>query len=74
MLRLNPNKQHVNKIINSIIEKDGYCCCQILKNDDAICPLLKYSELPEQIEPTNLCGTGIEIGRCVCNVYVESEV
>ena len=70
MLKLNSDKSHIQIILSSILSKDGYCCCQIFKNENSICPLIKYDELPQELESSKLCGTGIETGRCVCNVYV----
>ena len=35
--RINPNKEHVETIIQGLIAKNGYCPCKVIKDDINIC-------------------------------------
>jgi len=47
MLILNPNRDHVNKILNGIYNKEGHCPCQIEVSDDTLCPCKDFRESNE---------------------------
>lgn len=44
MMRLNPNKDHVLKIIEGIYCKNGHCPCMIEDSNDTICPCKDFRE------------------------------
>lgn len=54
-MRLNDNKEHVEKILDAICEKEGYCPCVLPKNEDTKCPCKKMREE----------------NKCCCKLYVE---
>lgn len=41
---LNPNEEHVNKILLGLEKKGGHCPCVLTQNDDTICPCKKMRE------------------------------
>jgi ferredoxin-thioredoxin reductase catalytic subunit len=53
--KLNENKEHVNKIIEGIHNKNGHCPCQIKEDDTTLCPCYKLT--------TN--------GVCCCKLFVK---
>ena len=70
MLKLNPDKKYVNRILTAIQNKNGYCCCQIFQDSDSFCPLIDMNGLPDSISIDNLCNNGKKNQSCICQVYV----
>lgn len=52
---LNPDKNHVEKIIEGIYKKDGHCPCRVRVDDTTLCP----------------CDDFINNGNCICKLYVK---
>lgn len=69
-LILNPNKEHVGKILIGIEKNDGYCPCALIKSPDTKCNF-SYFNLPKSTPITFLCNDGYNEKRCRCNLYVE---
>lgn len=55
-IKLNPNKELVEKIKQSIKDNDGYCVCLIEQNKDSICPCKDMRE-------NNICHCGLYINE-----------
>ncbi len=55
--RLNPDAEHVAKIVAGIAKKDGHCPCRIKKDEASLCP----------------CDEFIGQGICKCKLFVEIE-
>ena len=55
--RINPDKGHVNLIIEGLIKKDGYCPCKVAKTEENLCP----------------CDDFINTGKCCCKLWVKEE-
>lgn len=53
--RINPDKGHVDLIIEGLKNKDGYCPCKVQKTEENICP----------------CDDFINTGKCCCKLWVE---
>lgn len=43
-MRLNDDKEHVEKILQGIAKKNGHCPCVLAQNEDTICPCRKMRE------------------------------
>lgn len=69
---LNPNKNYVEKMPESLNDNDGYCPCQIEKTEYSKCPYSK-DFLPEVSTNKVLCKNGISDGKCHCFLYIEKE-
>lgn len=41
-MKLNPDKEYVERIQQAIKEKDGYCCCKIQKTKENKCPCYEF--------------------------------
>jgi ferredoxin-thioredoxin reductase catalytic subunit len=54
-MKLNDNKEHVEKILKALELKDGYCPCVLQQNVDTKCPCKKMREE----------------NKCCCKLYVE---
>lgn len=54
--RLNPDAEHVAKIIAGLEKKDGHCPCRINKDISTLCP----------------CDEFTSVGICKCNLFVET--
>lgn len=54
-MQLNNNKEHVERILKAIEDKDGYCPCVLPKNENTKCPCKKMREE----------------NKCCCKLYVE---
>lgn len=67
---LNPNINYVRNIIKKIEENDGYCPCQVLKDDSSKCPY-DIMHLPEKITSTLLCINGKNNKECYCKLYIK---
>lgn len=52
---LNPDKEHVAKIIEGVYRKEGHCPCRVKVDDTTLCP----------------CDDFTKKGVCVCKLYVE---
>ena len=53
-MKLNDNKEHVEKILIGLEKKNGYCPCVIVQNEDSICPCKKMREE----------------SKCCCKLYI----
>lgn len=73
MLKLNENKDHVNKILIGLAKNGGYCCCQIVNNIGSLC---KFSSdyLPNEIEMDELCLNGQDENRCCCGLFIGGDI
>lgn len=54
---LNPNAEHVEKILLGLEKKGGYCPCVLTQNEDTICPCKKMREE----------------SKCCCKLYLNKE-
>lgn len=43
-MKLNDNKEHVERILMGLEKKNGYCPCVVVQNEDTICPCKKMRE------------------------------
>ena len=55
--RINPDKEYVDRIIQGLINKEGYCPCKVLKDEINKCPCVEF----------------IELGKCCCKLWVKEE-
>lgn len=55
--RLNTDIEHVNKIMQGIIKKDGHCPCRLGKDETTLCP----------------CNDFVDNQVCKCALFVEIE-
>lgn len=55
--RLNPDADHVAKIVAAIEKKDGHCPCRINKDTTTLCPCDEFT------------GEGI----CKCSLFIEAK-
>ena len=55
--RLNPNKEHVMKIINGNLNKQGHCVCQVKQDESTMCP----------------CDKLLKEGNCCCKLFIKVE-
>lgn len=55
--RLNPDKEHVMKIINGTLKKNGFCPCQVQQDDTALCP----------------CDKLLKEENCCCKLFIKVE-
>lgn len=53
--RLNPDKEHVQKIMEGLFRKNGHCPCQIKEDEHTLCP----------------CDKFLKDKNCCCKLYVE---
>ena len=58
-IELNPNKEIVNDIRKRLKENNGYCPCQLEKNEDTKCMCKLFREQKS--------------GECHCGLYVKKE-
>ena len=54
---LNPDREHVNMIIEGINRKDGHCPGRVKVDDTTLCP----------------CDEFVETGVCKCQLFVKKE-
>lgn len=54
---LNPDRDHVNMIIEGIYRKDGHCPCRVKVDDTTLCP----------------CDEFRETGVCKCQLFIKKE-
>lgn len=54
-MKVNDDEEHVQKILKALEQKDGYCPCVLLKNEDTKCPCKKMREE----------------NKCCCKLYME---
>ena len=55
--RINPDKEHVETIIQGLIAKNGYCPCKVQAIPENLCP----------------CDDFINTGKCCCKLWVKDE-
>lgn len=55
--RLNPDANHVIKIITGLEKKDGHCPCRVNRDETTLCPCDEFT------------GQGI----CKCNLFIEAK-
>lgn len=68
-LKLNKNMKHVRKILEAVEKNDGYCPCQILKDEKSKCPFtMEYH--PDSVPTTLLCINGSIKEECICKLYI----
>lgn len=53
-MKLNPDDNHVEKILEALEKNDGFCPCRAEKNKDTVCPCKKMREE----------------NKCCCKLYV----
>jgi ferredoxin-thioredoxin reductase catalytic subunit len=53
-IKLNPDKEHVEKVRKSIKENNGYCPCSFVKDNDHKC----------------ICKDALEKFECHCGLYI----
>ena len=53
-MKLNPDDDHVEKILKALYKNDGFCPCRAEKNEDTLCPCKKMREE----------------NKCCCKLYV----
>lgn len=56
-MKLNPNQNHVEKIMDKLRVTKGYCPCLPAKNEDTICP----------------CKHSRTLKACRCGLFVREE-
>lgn len=59
MLKLNENKEHVEKVRNAIINNGGYCPCSIIKNDDTKCMCKDFKDKMKDVNFKGYCHCGL---------------
>lgn len=59
-IRLNKNKELVEKIKKKLKERDGYCPCRLFKNEDTKCMCKEFREMIDAEIPC----------ECHCGLYV----
>ena len=47
MIKLNPDKTYVEKLIKAIYKNNGYCPCKLEKSKKNICPCEEFLEKKE---------------------------
>lgn len=57
-IMINPNTEIFNEVSKKVKENNGYCPCQIVKNEDTKCICKEFRE--QQVE-----------GECHCGMYVK---
>ena len=60
IIKVNPDKDFVEKFRKKLDETDGYCPCRTVRNDDTICPCKDFRE---QETP----------GSCHCGLFMKVE-
>lgn len=60
-IKINSDKNAVEEIRESIAKNDGYCTCQINKNEDTKCVCRNFLNEPK-------------IGWCFCGLYYKEEI
>ena len=53
-MKLNPDDDHVEKILKALEKNDGFCPCRAEKNEDTVCPCKKMREE----------------NKCCCKLYI----
>ena len=54
---LNPDMEHVQKIINGVNKKNGHCPCQLKEDETTMCP----------------CDSFTTTGHCCCKLFIPQE-
>jgi len=60
-IKINPDKEQVDKIREEIVKNDGYCTCQVEKSENTRCVCRNFLDSPE-------------IGWCFCGLYYKEEI
>lgn len=60
-IKVNPDQEKAKKIKDAIQNNDGYCICQIEKNNNTKCICQNFLDNPE-------------IGWCFCGLYYKEEI
>lgn len=47
MIKLNPDKEYVSKVIYNLRQNDNHCPCRIVKDETTKCMCLKFREQTE---------------------------
>lgn len=68
MLKLNKDKNYVQKILAGIESSGGYCPCQIFRDEYSLCRF-SYYYLPSEVELSEICINGQDENRCMCGLY-----
>lgn len=58
-ITLNPDKEHVNKILQQIKTNGGYCPCALTQNEDTKCMCKQFREM--------------DAGMCHCGLFIKGE-
>lgn len=62
-IKIKQNKQCAEEIKNKLKQNDGYCPCQLLRNEDTKCPCKDFKNMiDEQI-----------VGECHCGLFIIEE-
>ncbi len=55
--KLNPDSEHLMKIIAGINKKDGHCPCRVNRDESTLCP----------------CDEFVNDNICKCNLFIKIE-
>lgn len=58
-ITINPDKEHVKKIIKALKDNNGYCPCAIIKSEDTKCMCKDFRDMIKNNET----------GDCHCDLY-----
>ena len=56
-VKTNPDKEYAREVKKKIKANNGYCPCQLVKNEDTKCPCKDFREM--------------EAGMCGCGLYIK---
>lgn len=69
LLKLNENVKVIARVLEANMQNDGYCKCQIFKDEGSKCPFDEYYH-PETVRLNTICLNGVEAGKCFCGLYI----
>ena len=69
LLKLNDNVKVIARVLETNLQNDGYCKCQIFKDEGSKCPFDEYYH-PETVRLNTICLNGVEAGKCFCGLYI----
>ena len=58
-IKRNADKKYADEIMKKLKDNDGYCPCNIVKNEDTKCMCKEFREIEE--------------GMCHCGLYIKSK-
>ena len=58
-IKVSEDKEHVARIREQLKQNDGYCPCQLIRNDDTKCMCKEFREQ--------------ETGECHCGLYIKEK-